>query len=224
MAFLPKLSGPRLPPAGGVKAERLVILLHGYGADGNDLIGLAPHWARILPGTAFVAPHAPERCELSPSGFQWFSLGAGRTPQIRTEGVRKAAPVLEAFIDQELARAGLDEDRLALVGFSQGTMMALHVALRRPRAVAGVLGFSGMLVGGETLKAEVKSRPPVFLIHGDADDMIPLTALFESTQGLGAAEVAAEWHISRGIPHAIGPDGLALGGDFLRRCFSARRG
>jgi len=221
MATMTQLNGPRLPAQGGA-AERLVILLHGYGSDGNDLIGLAPHWARALPRTAFVSPHAPERCESGGPGFQWFGI-MGRDDQARLAGTRKAAPVLDRFIDQELERHKLAEDRLALVGFSQGTMMALHVGLRRRRAVAAILGYSGMLVGAPLLKAEMPPepapRPAVFLVHGDADDMLPVQLLFEATQGLAAAGVACEWHVSHGIGHSIDQDGLALGGQFLVNSF-----
>jgi phospholipase/carboxylesterase len=224
MATVAQINGPRLPSQGG-PAERLVILLHGYGADGNDLISLAPYWQRVLPRTAFVSPHAPERCESGGPGFQWFGL-ASRSTDARLAGARKAAPVLERFIDQELQRQKLTEDRLALVGFSQGTMMALHVGLRRPKPVAAILGFSGMLVGAETLKAEMPPeptlRPPVFLVHGDADDMLPVQLLFEATQGLAAADIACEWHISHGIGHSIDEAGLALGGQFLVHSFRRR--
>ena len=224
MATIAQLNGPRLPAQGG-PAERLIILLHGYGADGNDLLGLAPYWQRVLPRTAFASPHAPERCDSGGPGFQWFGLG-GRADGVRLAGVRKAAPVLDHFIDQELARHKLTEDRLALVGFSQGTMMALHVGLRRRRPPAAILGFSGMLVGPETLEAEMppapSPRPPVLLVHGDADDMLPVQMLFEATQGLGAAGLAVEWHISHGVGHSIDQDGLALGAQFLTTAFRRR--
>lgn len=224
MATLAQLNGPRLPAQGG-PAERLVMLLHGYGSDGNDLIGLAPHWQRMLPRTAFVSPHAPERCAQGGPGFQWFDI-MSRSEEARLAGARKAAGVLDRFIDQELERHKLTPDRLALVGFSQGTMMALHVGLRRPQPVAGILGYSGMLVGAALLKAEMPPeptpRPPVFLVHGDADDMLPVQLLFEATQGLGAAGVPVEWHISHGIGHSIDQDGLLLGGQFLATAFRRR--
>jgi phospholipase/carboxylesterase len=224
MATLTQLNGPRLPAQGG-PAERLVILLHGYGSDGNDLIGLAPYWQRVLPRTAFVSPNAPERCESGGPGFQWFGL-ASRSEDARLNGVRKAAPLIDAFIDQELARQKLTDDRLALVGFSQGTMMALQVGLRRKRPPAAILGFSGMLVGADKLKAEMPPeptpRPPVLLVHGDMDDMLPVQMLFEATQGLGAAGVPCEWHISHGVGHSIDEAGLSLGGQFLATSFRRR--
>jgi phospholipase/carboxylesterase len=215
-----QLNGPRLPAASG-KADRLVIFCHGYGADGNDLIGLGQHWQRLMPTTAFASPHAPERCTMSPMGYQWFGI-TRLQPEELLRGVEKAAPVLEAFIDAELARLGLDASRLALVGFSQGTMMSLHVGLRRKIAPAAIVGFSGALPGAERLPAEIASRPPVLLVHGDADEVIPVEALNAAANGLGAAGVAVRWHISRGIGHGIAPDGLELAGNFLNDAFTGR--
>ncbi len=222
------LSGPRQPPASGGAPSELVILVHGYGADGNDLIGLGPDLARVLPGALFVAPHGPEACEMAPMGRQWFSLGGydpermRRDPAFRqdmrgamAEGALKAAPVLDAFIDQELEGAGLDENRLALVGFSQGTMMSLQVGLRRRSACACIVGFSGSLVGAERLGDEIATRPPILLVHGDADETVPLGSLFEAVAGLGAAELSVLWHVSRGAGHTIAPDGLELACGFL---------
>ena len=210
--------GPRQPPAAGGAPEQLVVLLHGYGADGNDLIGLAPYLARILPQAYFVAPHAPEPCEMAPTGYQWFGISRF-DPNERERGAERAAPILNAFLDRELQRHGLDESRLCLIGFSQGTMMSLHVGLRRERPLAGILGFSGMLVAPERLPQDIRSRPPILLVHGDADEVLPVEAIFEAAQGLAAAEVAAEWHISRGIGHGIAEDGLELAAAFLQRIF-----
>jgi phospholipase/carboxylesterase len=211
-----QIDGPRVPPASGGAARKLVILLHGYGADGNDLIGLAPYFARHLPDAYFVAPNAPEPCEMAPSGFQWFPIGAF-DPHERLHGVQTASPILNSFIDQELSRHQLGEADLALVGFSQGTMMSLHVALRRPQTVAGIVGFSGLLVAPERLPDEVQAIPPILLVHGDADEMLPVTGLFEAAQGLCAAGLSAQWHISEGVGHGIAEDGLELATDFLAR-------
>ena len=217
-----QLNGPRLPAASG-KAERLVIFCHGYGADGNDLIDLGRHWQRLLPTTAFASPHAPERCAMSPMGYQWFGI-TRMQPDEMLRGVERAAPVLNVFIDAELARLGLDASRLALVGFSQGTMMSLHVGLRRAVAPAAIVGFSGALPGAENLPAEIVVRPPVLLIHGDADEMIPVQALHAAANGLGAAGVVVRWHVSRGIGHGIAPDGLDLAGRFLADAFAGKLG
>jgi len=208
------LDGPRVPPARGGKPDALVILLHGYGSNGADLISLAPYWADALPGAAFVAPNAIEPVPQAPGGYQWFPISQ-LDPQLMEQGARAAARSVDHFIDRELERYGLDASRLALVGFSQGTMMALHVGLRRERQLAGILGYSGVLVGARSLKEEMRSKPPVLLIHGDRDPTIPIPALFDSAEALAAHGHGAQWHVSYGVPHSIGPDGLELGGAFL---------
>ena len=210
------LDGPRLPPADGKAPKKLVILLHGYGADGDDLIGLAPHLSRVLATAAFLAPNAPQRCAGSPFGFQWWDIGTFSADE-RLRGAEAAAPLLNEFIDAELARYNLDESDLALIGFSQGTMMALHVGLRRERAVAGIVGLSGGLVGPAQLADEIRCRPPILLVHGDRDDMLPIEHMFEAAQGLAAVGVTAQWHVSEGTGHAIAADGLQLAVDFLRK-------
>lgn len=214
------LDGPRMPPAAGGKPTSLVVLLHGYGSNGADLISLAPHWARVLPNAQFVSPNAPERAPMAPDGYQWFPIGR-MDPRELEQGVERAAPLIQRFLDRELERYGLPPERLALVGFSQGTMMALYTGLRRP-GVAGIVGFSGALRGADTLKRDGASARPVLLIHGDQDDMIPLPVMFESAAALAAADIPVEWHVSWGVPHAIGPDGLALGGAFLRAALGVR--
>ncbi len=218
--------GPRLEALGG-PAKRLVVFLHGYGADGNDLIDIGRAWQGMLPDTAFVSPHAPEPCGQAPMGRQWFNL-TFRTPNERWDGSRKAAPVLERFLDTELARHKLPPQALALVGFSQGTMMALHVGLRRTVPPAAIVGYSGLFVLPDdtepsTVAGEIKSRPPVLLVHGDEDQLIPPAALFQSTQDLAALEVPAEWHMSTGVGHGIDQEGLRHGGEFLARRFGLRR-
>lgn len=216
------LDGPRMPPARGGKPDALVILLHGYGSNGADLISLAPYWAKLLPGAAFVAPNAIEPLPQVPGGYQWFAL-SNLEPHLMEQGVRAAAPSVDRFIDRELERHGLDASRLALVGFSQGTMMALHVGLRRAAPAAALLGFSGLLVGARTLKEQMRTKPPVLLVHGDRDPTIPIPAMFDSAEALAAAGHGALWHVSYGVPHSIGPDGLELGGEFLARHLKARK-
>ena len=210
------LDGPRMPPARGGAPDSLVILLHGYGSNGADLISLAPYWAKALPGAAFVSPNAIEPVPQAPDGYQWFPI-SNLDPHLMEQGARRAAQSVDRFIDRELEKYGLGPERLALVGFSQGTMMALHVGLRRERPVSAVLGFSGVLVGARTLKDEMRSKPPVLLIHGDRDDRIPIPAMFESAEALAASGHGAQWHISYGVPHSIGPDGLELGAAFLAK-------
>jgi phospholipase/carboxylesterase len=215
-----ELDGPRINPRSGA-AQQLVVFLHGYGADGNDLIDIGRAWQQYLPQAAFVSPHAPEPCGQAPVGRQWFPL-TFRDPNERWVGVNKATPLLQSFLDDELLRHKLPPSALALVGFSQGTMMALHVGLRRATAPAAIVGYSGILVDRpdgnlEAFAAEIKSRPPVLLVHGDRDELIPPEALFQATQGLAALGVAAEWHISAGVGHGIDAEGLRHGGEFLAR-------
>ena len=219
------LDGPRLEPRSGT-AKQLVVFLHGYGADGNDLIDIGRAWQQILPDAAFVSPHAPRPCGQAPMGREWFPLTM-RDPDVRWTGVNAAAPVLNAFIDAELKRRGLTDSALALVGFSQGTMMSLHVGLRRANPPAAIVGYSGMLVVPEdidpdTFAGEIRSRPPVLLVHGDQDQLIPVQALMHAAQGLAALEIPVEWHISPGVGHGIDQEGLRQGGEFLVRRFARR--
>lgn len=220
-----ELDGPRLEPTSG-QAKRLIVFLHGYGADGNDLIDIGRAWQGMLPDTAFVSPHAPEPCGQAPVGKQWFPLFT-RAPNERWEGVNKALPELDRFLDAELARRKLPPSALALVGFSQGTMMALHAGLRRAVPPAAIVGYSGIFVLPENAKADavlgdIKSRPPVLLIHGDQDDLIPVQALLQSSQELAALEAPVEWHVSQGVGHGIDQEGLRHGGEFLARRFGLR--
>ena len=221
-----ELDGPRLNPLSG-PARQLVVFLHGYGADGNDLIEIGRQWQALLPNAAFVSPHAPEICSQAATGRQWFALYT-RDIHERWNGANKAAPILERFLDVELARHNLAPSTLALVGFSQGTMMALHVGLRRAPPVAAIVGYSGVFVlphnaAPDSIAGEVRSRPPVLLIHGDRDDLIPPQALFHATQALAALEVPVEWHLSSGIGHGIDPEGLRQGGEFLARHLTGAR-
>jgi phospholipase/carboxylesterase len=213
--MLPKLSGPSRPPASGGTPKQLVILLHGLGADGNDLIGLAPYWAPLLPEAEFVSPNAPFPCDMGPYGFQWFSA-QDRSPPAVLAGVRAAAPMLDAFIDDALAARGLNDDKLALVGFSQGTMMSLFVGLRRSREAAGILGYSGRLLAPELLAAELRSRPRILLVHGTEDPLVPYASLAAAETALQAAGVPVESLTCPGIGHSIDQEGLRRGGDFLR--------
>jgi len=221
-----ELDGPRIEPRSG-RARQLVVFLHGYGADGNDLIEIGRAWQGLLPDAAFVSPHAPRACGQAPTGREWFPL-TFRNPDERWTGVNQAAPALENFLDTELKRRNLPPAALALVGFSQGTMMALHVGLRRSIPPAAIVGYSGMLVvpediGANVFAADIRSRPPVLLIHGDADELIPVQALLHAAQGLAALDVPAEWHIAAGIGHGIDQEGLRQGGEFLSKCFARRK-
>jgi len=216
MTDIPALSGPEIPPASGGAPRSLVILLHGYGSNGDDLIGLVPHWRAALPDTQFVSPNAPQVCPGAPGGYQWWSL-TSFSPDARAAGARQAAPVLEAYIDAQLARFGLTEDRVALVGFSQGTMMALHVGPRRARQLAGIVGYSGMLADPNAPAEELRTRPPLLLIHGRADTMVPVAAVGLAEAVLEPLGFEVATHISPGLGHSIDEAGLRLGGAFLSR-------
>jgi len=214
----PQLDGPRLPPAAGGSAQQLVVFLHGYGADGNDLIALGREWATLLPHAAFVSPNAPEACAMSPMGRQWFDLSMGDM-SIIAEGVKRAAPVLAAFLDAELATHKLPASALALVGFSQGTMMALAAGLSRNPPPKAIVGYSGALATMEALPPPGEG-PAILLVHGDMDEVIPIDAMFMAREALGQAGHPVEWHVSQGIGHGIDGEGLRLGGAFLRQAFA----
>jgi phospholipase/carboxylesterase len=209
------LSGPRRPPVAGGPARQLVVLLHGVGADGTDLIDLAGALAPVLPHAAWVAPNAPEPCDMAPYGFQWFSLQQ-RSAAILAAGVDRAAPVLNAFLDAELASHGLGDRNLFLIGFSQGTMMALHVGLRRMIAPAAIVGFSGILVAPERLAAEATARPPILLVHGEADEVVPVGFLDAASSVLKAEGLDLEVMRRPGLGHGIDEAGLAGAARFLQ--------
>ena len=212
------LDGPRVAPQVGGAAKQLVVLLHGLGADGADLIDLAPHWGAALPHAAFVAPNAPEPCDMAPYGRQWFSL-QDRQPAVMAAGAKRAAAALEAFLAAELARLGLPGSALALVGFSQGCMMALYAGLRRPAAPAAILGYSGALLAAEALAGEIACRPPVLLVHGEADEVVPVAASRAAETALRAAGVPVESLYRPGLGHGIDEPGLAAGARMLGRAF-----
>lgn len=208
-----ELDGPRLEPTSG-QAKRLVVFLHGYGADGNDLIDIGRAWQGMLPDTAFVSPHAPEPCGQAPTGKQWFPLFS-RAQNERWDGVNKAGPLLQAFLDAELTRRKLSPSALALVGFSQGTMMSLQVGLRRAISPAAIIGYSGALAGPEKLQSEIRVKPPILMIHGDEDEMLPVSRMHTAVAALVKAGLTVQSHVSPGVGHGIGPDGLQLGGKFI---------
>lgn len=213
------LDGPRYGPASGQAPKQLVVLLHGLGADGNDLISLAPYFAQVLPEAAFVSPHAPFPCDMAPFGRQWFSLQE-RTLETMLGGVRMAAPILDGFLDAELEKAGLTAERLALVGFSQGTMMALHVGLRREAGPKAIVGFSGALLAPELLPEEIASRPPVLLVHGAADEVVPAQSLPAAVAALEANQVPVTQELRPGLGHSIDERGLQLAMGFLAEAFA----
>jgi phospholipase/carboxylesterase len=205
-----------MPPVRG-PATHLVVLVHGYGADGQDLIGLAQHWQGLLPTVAFAAPNAPARIPGGP-GYQWFPISR-IDPHEMQKGVEAAGPVLDAYLDAELARLNLPPERLALVGFSQGTMLSLHLGLRRKVRPAAIVGFSGMLPGPPSPSESGAEFPPILLTHGDSDTVIPPQAMFLAAGQLGLAGAAVQWHLAPGMGHGIDPEGLAMAGQFLSSAF-----
>lgn len=212
------LTGPAFPPLSGQRPKQLIIFLHGLGADGRDLIGLAPLFAEQLPDAQFVSPDAPDACDMAPYGYQWFSLQDRAYPAMLA-GVAGAAPVLNRFIDRQLEVLGLSNENLALVGFSQGTMMALYAALRRPNSCAAVVGFSGALIAPELLAEELVSSVPVCLIHGDADPVVPFSAMQIAVSGLEAAKIPVVSHTRPNLGHGIDPEGIKIAIEFLKKQF-----
>jgi phospholipase/carboxylesterase len=210
------LDGPRRKPLSGGPPTSLIVLLHGLGADGADLIELAGPLGAALPDAAFAAPNAPEPCDMAPFGYQWFSL-QDREPQRLARDADAAAGPLAGFVEAELASYRLDATRLALVGFSQGTMMALHLGLRMVPAPAAIVGFSGVLLAPGRLAAEKRGTPPVLLIHGTADDIVPFTMMAAAEAGLRAAGIPVETLARPDLPHGIDGPGVTAAARFLKR-------
>jgi phospholipase/carboxylesterase len=212
------VNGKSLKPKSGASPKQIVLLLHGFGSSGDDMISLAPHWQDVLPDALFLAPHAPQKCGIMNAGYQWWGL-SGFAPSALAVGASSAAPAIDAFIDRKLDEYGLTEADLALVGFSQGTMMALHVGLRRTRLVAAVVGYSGMLTGAAELSHNKHVKPPVLLVHGTADPVVPIGAMHLAESELKRLGVPVTSHVSYGVGHTVDPVGLRLGKEFVAKAF-----
>jgi phospholipase/carboxylesterase len=212
------VNGSSLQPRSGQPPRQIVVLLHGYGASGADLISLAPQWQQALPDALFLAPNAPQA--LGSGRYQWWPLTTFTPPALAAGAASAAAPI-DAFIDRKLAQYGLTEAQLALVGFSQGTMMALHVGLRRQQSVAAIVGYSGLLAASPGLAGEVVTRPPVLLVHGSADPVVPVAALHASEAALNRIGLDVTSHVSPGIGHTVDPVGLRLGMEFVASAFAS---
>ena len=215
MSETPPLDGPRYGPTAGGTPTQLIMLLHGVGADGRDLIEMAPHLGQIFPNAAFVAPNAPNRYDQGLSGYQWISSGIRVEAEV-IAAVQESAAILNTFIDKELQDHGIGPDKLALVGFSQGTMMSLYTAPRRAQPIAGVLGYSGRLVGGDHLAAETVSRPPIFLAHGEMDPVVPVESMDVAERILSESGFSVQTLRCPNLGHSIDEDGLVQGTQFLR--------
>ena len=209
-----KLSGPMLPPASGGVPRQIVLLLHGYGADGSDLIDLGRHWAQILPEALFVAPNGPRPCGQNPYGYEWFPLQVDRI-QGRIEGARDAAPAIVELLADLWDQTGLSAAQTWLVGFSQGAMMALHVGTGLDEQLAGIVAFSGAFVPSDAFEAGGTARPPVALVHGDSDQVVDPSLSKEAAEVLTRAGFEVSLHISKGVAHGIAPDGLDFATAFL---------
>lgn len=212
------LNAHRKPAANGTTG-RVMVFLHGYGADGADLFGLADALAPAMPDTVFLAPDAPEPCAVNPMGRQWFGIPHmdGTNAVQAATSMAASTDALSSFLDGVIADEGIPPEKLILFGFSQGTMMSLHHAPKRPEPIGAILGFSGRLIGPDTWAAEVKSRMPVFLTHGDADPVVPFAEMAAAEAALKAADFTVETHVMPGTPHGIAPDGLQAAFDFLQR-------
>lgn len=210
-----QLLGPELPPLSG-EADSLVVFAHGWRADGDDMLSLAQHWATFLPNTWFMAPNAPVPSEEMFGSFQWYDL----TPEkkhLRGQMIREAADTLNHFVDQQLKHLGLDTSRLVMVGFSQGYGVTFDAAFRREDGPAAVMGYTGSIANRDTLPDEIKCKPPIMLLHGDADPVIPVKALLQSILYLEDLGFDVDWHISHGLGHQIDEPAVMAGGLFLNR-------
>jgi phospholipase/carboxylesterase len=215
-----ELDGPLYGPHSGGPVKQIVLLLHGYGSNGFDLISFADVWRDVFPDALFIAPHAPERLPGGwGEGYQWFAIDE-LTAEAMAAGVARAAPVIDRFIDRQLAKHHLTERDMALVGFSQGTMMALQVGPRRERQLACILGYSGLLAGADALAQEVRTKPPVMLIHGAEDPMVPLASMRITEQALTELGFDVSSYVSPGLGHSVDQMGLQLGADFVSSAFA----
>lgn len=223
-SLIQDLNAYRYGPLAAGKPHNLVVLLHGLGSNGQDLISLAPVWAAEMPNTLFVSPDAPFVCDMAPPGFdgsfQWFSLREW-TQEAMLKGAENAFPIVDNFLDKLLKSTGLSEDKMVLAGFSQGTMMALYAALRRKNACAGILGYSGALLGGGQLKNANIHKIPTCLIHGGVDNVVPITAWHQAIDQLRDADIPVEGEIIPGLAHGIDDRGIKIGSRFLRQCLGS---
>lgn len=216
MNDLPELSGPEAEPASGGPAKQLIVFVHGYGADGNDLFSLSQYFARVAPDAAFISPNAPYRCAGAPFGYQWYDVWM-QDPAERLAAIRGTAEVFDNFITRQLDRRGLTEENLVLIGFSQGTMMSLFAAPRRDKAIAGIVGYSGRMEAPDRLGDEIRSKPPVVMVHGDSDELLAVSDMETAAAALKGCGVEIETHVRPGLGHGIDEEGIRIGLEFVKR-------
>jgi phospholipase/carboxylesterase len=216
MSDLPELSGPEAAPASGGPAKQLIIFVHGYGANGEDLISLSRYYAQVAPDAAFISPDAPYRCDGAPMGFQWYDVWM-KDPAERLAAIRSTGEIFDNFVTGQLAVHGLSEDKLVLIGFSQGTMMSLFTAPRRENAIAGIVGYSGRMESADTLKAEIRSKPPVVMVHGDSDELLAVSEMETAAATLRDCGVEIDTHIRPGLGHGIDEEGIRVGLAFVQK-------
>lgn len=212
-----ELSGPALAPANDEPANKLVILLHGYGSDGQDLIGLGQYWAKDFPHVGFYAPNGPQRCGANPMGYEWFPLNVERIGGDYSRGAESAHPAIRDYVLARTEEAGLALSDVILGGFSQGAMMALYTGLRFETPLAGILAFSGGLVAGEKVGDAIKSSPPVCLVHGELDEVVPIAASVDAAAKLEAENIEVSFNRSPETAHGIALDGLEFAAAFLSK-------
>ena len=220
MTDLPDLIGPEAEPASGGPAKQLILFVHGYGADGNDLISLTQYFANVAPDAAFLSPNAPYRCDGSPHGYQWYDVWMQDRDE-RLGAIRSTAAIFDNFIDQQLDRRGLTEKSLVLIGFSQGTMMSIFTAPRREKAVSGIVGYSGRMEAPNLLKDEIKSKPPVVMIHGDSDELLAVSEMETAAAALKECGVEIDTHVRPGLGHGIDEQGIRIGLEFVKNALGS---
>ena len=209
-----------LNPTSGNPPKSLVVLLHGVGSNGQDLISLAPEWADALPDTVFVSPDAPFAFNMAPfpmpGAYQWFSL-LDRDPSALLEGVKTVKPLLDSFLQKLLQNYKIAEENCALAGFSQGTMLSLYAGPRQEKPLAGILGYSGALLGGEHLNEDDTHRIPIHIIHGESDDVVPVMAWEAAKKSLEMKGFSVSGHTTPGLGHGIDEAGIESGREFLNK-------
>jgi len=216
------LSGPTVPAKSGTP-KQLIVFLHGYGSNGEDLISLAPYFAAVLPDAMFISPNAPHACEMGGFGYQWFSLGGWQPgldwPTKAWPEIVASGKILDAWLDAQLEKYHLENNQLALIGFSQGTMMSLQVGLRRAAPPAAIIGYSGALMAPDHLAADITARPPVMLIHGEMDPIVPFHEMADAEKVLRANNVPVQTVARPGLPHSIDDAGIIAAAQFLSAKF-----